>query len=47
MQNLEPISIQAKKVNRKLKKKKRRKKKQMQASSRGAVNFTFTATCGR
>ena len=46
MQNLEPISIQAEKVNHQ-RKKKRQKKKKMQASSRGAVKFTFTATCGR
>ena len=42
MQNVEPISIPAEKVNRK-----GNKKKKMQASSSGAVNFTFTATCGR
>ena len=49
MQNLEPISIQAEKGNhqRKKKKREREKKKKMQPSSRGAVNFTFTATCGR
>ena len=30
-----------------MKKKKEKEKEKMQASSRGAVNFTFTATCGR
>ena len=36
--------MQAEKVNRRRKKK---SEKEIQASSRGAVNFAFTATCGR